>query len=192
MATSLSAPYLRCQRGILRMATEDDIEAILTYFTVNKTHLTPFEPIKLAEFYTIEYWRSQIAERHNAFLADQALKLFLFDLQHPPQIMATINFSNIIRGAFQSCTLGFSIAAQYQGQGYMTETLPVAFSYAFTDLKFHRIMAAYLPQNHRSGRLLRRLNFQIEGYALQYLCINGMWQNPVLTSLINNNFLYFI
>jgi len=133
-------------------------------------------------------WRSQIAQRHNAFLADQSLKLFLFNLQHPRQIIASINFSNIIRGAFQSCTLGFSIAAQYQGQGYMTETLSFACSSAFSELKLHRIMAAYLPHNQRSGKLLRRLGFQIEGYAPQYLCINGLWQDHFLTSLINDNF----
>lgn len=181
-------PQLQCKRGILRMATEDDIQAILTYFTLNQAHLDPFEPIKPAEFYTSDFWRVMIRDRNQAFLQDQAIKLFLFDQHNPQQIIAAINFSNIVRGVFQSCTLGFSIAAQYQGQGYMTESIPVAIAYLFSDLNFHRIMAAYMPHNQRSGRLLRRLGFQMEGYASKYLCINGTWQDHVLTSLINTKF----
>ncbi len=48
-------------------------------------------------------------------------------------------------------------------------------------------MANYVPTNERSGRLLRRLGFTVEGYARDYLCLNGTWQDHILTSLINNN-----
>lgn len=180
-------PKLQCKRGILRMATEDDIDAILRYFIVNQDHLAPFEPIKPVEFYTPNFWRVLIRDRTHAFLNDQGIKFFLFDRHNPQQIIAAINFSNVVRGAFQSCTLGFSIADQYQGQGYMAESIPVAISYLFSDLNLHRIMAAYMPHNQRSGRLLRRLGFQLEGYAPRYLCINGIWQDHMLTSLINTN-----
>jgi ribosomal-protein-alanine N-acetyltransferase len=37
----------------------------------------------------------------------------------------------------------------------------------------------------RSGRLLGRLGFVIEGYARDYLLVNGRWEDHVLTSLIN-------
>ncbi|MGR3275849.1 GNAT family N-acetyltransferase [Acaryochloris sp. 'Moss Beach'] len=180
-------PKLQCKRGILRMATEDDIDAILRYFIVNQDHLAPFEPIKPVEFYTPNFWRVLIRDRTHAFLNDQGIKFFLFDRHNPQQIIAAINFSNVVRGAFQSCTLGFSIADQYQGQGYMAESIPVAIAYLFSDLNLHRIMAAYMPHNQRSGRLLRRLGFQLEGYAPRYLCINGIWQDHMLTSLINTN-----
>jgi len=180
-------PKLQCKRGILRMATEADIDAILRYFIINRDHLEPFEPTKPAEFYTSEFWRVLIRDRKQAFLYDQGIKFFLFDRHNPQQIIAAINFSNVVRGAFQSCSLGFSISAQHQGQGYMTESIPVAISYLFSTLNFHRIMAAYMPHNHRSGRLIRRLDFQVEGYAPRYLCINGIWQDHVLTSLINDN-----
>lgn len=48
-------------------------------------------------------------------------------------------------------------------------------------------MAAYLPDNERSGKLLKRLGFVVEGYARDYLMIDGQWQDHILTSLINHN-----
>ncbi|MGH9831222.1 MAG: GNAT family N-acetyltransferase, partial [Blastocatellia bacterium] len=40
--------------------------------------------------------------------------------------------------------------------------------------------------NSRSGKLLRRLNFVVEGYARDYLCIAGKWEDHIMTSLTNN------
>jgi ribosomal-protein-alanine N-acetyltransferase len=37
----------------------------------------------------------------------------------------------------------------------------------------------------RSGRLLRALGFVVEGYARDYLQINGRWEDHILTSLTN-------
>ncbi|MEC4867810.1 MAG: hypothetical protein SAJ11_17195 [Jaaginema sp. PMC 1078.18] len=48
-------------------------------------------------------------------------------------------------------------------------------------------MAAYMPHNRRSGSVLKRLDFVIEGYALDYLMIQDVWQDHILTSLINKD-----
>lgn len=69
----------------------------------------------------------------------------------------------------------------------MTEALKVAIDYVFTELNIHRIVANYLPHNQRSAKLLKRLGFAVEGYACDYLMINGQWQDRFLTSLTNHN-----
>ena len=48
-------------------------------------------------------------------------------------------------------------------------------------------MANYMPINERSGRLLRSLGFQVEGYARDYLYVGGAWRDHVLTALTNPN-----
>lgn len=53
----------------------------------------------------------------------------------------------------------------------------------------HRIMANYMPHNQRSGALLARLGFEREGYAKDYLLIDGKWQDHVLTALTNKEWL---
>jgi ribosomal-protein-alanine N-acetyltransferase len=42
-----------------------------------------------------------------------------------------------------------------------------------------------MPRNQRSGNLLKRLGFVVEGYARDYLLINDRWEDHILTSLTN-------
>ena len=67
----------------------------------------------------------------------------------------------------------------------MREALVRVISYAFDDIGLHRVKAAYLPSNERSGRLLRGLGFVVEGYARDYLLIEGRWQDQILVGLTN-------
>jgi ribosomal-protein-alanine N-acetyltransferase len=127
------------------------------------------------------------ARSRYGFFADRSLKLFIFNQNYPDRIIGSVNFANFIRGVFQSCLLGYNLAENEQGQGYMTEALRVAIAYVFEELNFHRVMAAYLPHNRRSGNVLKRLGFKVEGYAYDYLMIDRVWQDHVLTSLINPN-----
>jgi ribosomal-protein-alanine N-acetyltransferase len=52
--------------------------------------------------------------------------------------------------------------------------------YAFAVLRLHRLEAACIPTNAASIRLLESCGFDREGYARQYLCINGVWQDHLL------------
>ncbi|HEY9634571.1 MAG TPA: GNAT family N-acetyltransferase [Coleofasciculaceae cyanobacterium] len=178
---------LESERTILRLAQRHDVPAIIDYYTSNKVHLAPFEPKKCQDFYTDSYWYFEVKGRLDAFNTGQSLKLFLYKKGNLNVIIGSINFTNFVRAVFQSCTLGYSLAAVEQGKGYMTEALKVAINYVFTELNLHRIMAAYLPHNQRSGLLLKRLGFVVEGYARDYLMINNQWQDHILTSLINPN-----
>ncbi|RLS12169.1 30S ribosomal protein S5 alanine N-acetyltransferase, partial [Acinetobacter baumannii] len=71
------------------------------------------------------------------------------------------------------------------GQGLMFEALQPLIRYMQRQERMHRIMANYMPHNHRSGNLLARLGFEREGYAKDYLMIDGQWRDHVLTALTN-------
>jgi hypothetical protein len=43
-----------------------------------------------------------------------------------------------------------------------------------------------MPSNFRSARLLFGLQFQFEGLAKRYLCINGRWEDHILTSRLRS------
>lgn len=178
-------PTLTTPRLVVRMATRSDVAALLDYHLENKAFLTPFEPEKPDNFYTKEFWRIQIDKAITEFSYEQSLRLCLFPAQKPKHIIGKINFTQVYRGAFHSCTLGYSLSESAQGQGYMTEALTESIHYIFKEFNLHRIMANYMPHNRRSGQLLRRLGFTVEGYARDYLLINGRWEDHVLTSLTN-------
>jgi ribosomal-protein-alanine N-acetyltransferase len=100
-------------------------------------------------------------------------------------VLGECNFTNIVRGPFQACFLGFSIGGRYEGRGLMHEALSAAIDHVFSQYRLHRIMANHRPENLRSGKLLTKLGFEREGLARAYLKINGEWADHVLTSRIN-------
>ncbi|BCX09369.1 alanine acetyltransferase [Fischerella major NIES-592] len=183
----IELPLIITQRLLLRMATQEDIPEIIQYFTENKTYFTPFYPRWADSFFTEEYWQLQLELNFHEFRNDLSLRLFLFLRDNPRKIIGTINFSNFVRGVAQYCNLGYGLAEAEQGKGYMTEALQAAIAYIFKELNMHRVMANYMPHNQRSGNLLKRLGFVVEGYARNYLLIDGQWQDHILTSLTNPN-----
>jgi ribosomal-protein-alanine N-acetyltransferase len=182
-----SSPLLSTQRLLVRMADYRDVAKIARYYLDNRAFLAPFEPIRPNEFFTEEFWRSQVERNLVEFNYQQSLKLFIFEQNHPKTIIGIINFTQFSRGPFYACAVGYSLAENKQGKGYMQEALSAAIKHIFEALNYHRIMANYMPRNQRSGNLLRKLGFVVEGYARDYLQINGKWEDHILTSLINSN-----
>jgi ribosomal-protein-alanine N-acetyltransferase len=66
----------------------------------------------------------------------------------------------------------------------MTEGLRLVLSFAFERLRLYRVEAACLPHNAASRKLLLKSGFREEGYARQYLSIDGKWQDHVLFGLL--------
>lgn len=180
-------PIIVTKRLIIRLATKEDIPEILKYYTDNHNYLARFHPLSSVEILTKQYWDNQLEADVWEFIHDYSLKLFIFRKIQPTIIIGNINFRNFIRSAAQFCTVGYSLAEAFQGNGYMTEALQASINYVFQELNMHRIMANYLPTNQRSGNLLKRLGFVIEGYARDYLLINGKWEDHILTSLVNSS-----
>ncbi len=105
----------------------------------------------------------------------------------PDVVIGVAALTNISRGVFQACNLGYSIGKPFEGQGYMTEMVAAVVDYAFTNLDLHRVMASYMPENARSGALLERLGFEREGVARRYLKIAGAWRDHILTAKVRDD-----
>jgi ribosomal-protein-alanine N-acetyltransferase len=176
---------LETARLLLVLPDKADAARMVHYYDVNREHLAPWESLRSAEFYTEDFWSIEIARIKNDFLIDRALTVVLLDKLDPDApILGQVSLRNIIRGAFQACHLGYSLDREAVGKGLMFEGLTRVITYAFDDMHLHRLMANYIPTNERSGRLLRRLGFVVEGYARDYLFLAGKWQDHVLTSLV--------
>jgi ribosomal-protein-alanine N-acetyltransferase len=172
-------------RLTVRMAGEADAPAIARYFRDNREFLGPWDPQRPERFYTGEFWAERVLRNREEAERDQSLRMFIFPNEAPGDVIGTVNLSEFVRGVFQACYLGYGLSAAREGRGYMSEALRGAIAHAFGPLRMHRIMANYLPYNRRSGNVLKGLGFQVEGYARDYLRINGRWEDHVLTSLTN-------
>lgn len=181
----LQTPVFITSRLVVRLLHQQDIPEVLNYYLENQEFLEPFEPVRPRNFYTREFWSQHIEKSLIEYGYDRSLRLFFFKKTDPTKVIGTANFTSMNQGVSYSCNLGYSLAESEQGKGYMTEALEVSIRYLFDDLNMHRINANYMPHNRRSGNVLKRLGFTVEGYARDYLLINGKWEDHILTSLIN-------
>ncbi|MGH8850218.1 MAG: GNAT family N-acetyltransferase [Casimicrobiaceae bacterium] len=92
-------------------------------------------------------------------------------------LLGVFNFSEIVRGAFNSCYLGYYAFAAHAGQGYMSEGLTLTLGIAFGKLRLHRAEANVQPTNRRSVALVRRAGFTREGFSRRYVKIAGRWRD---------------
>lgn len=177
-------------RLVLLPQHPDQLADLQKYYLDNAAHLEPWEPARTEDFHTEEAWQKRLQAAVDAREAGQALKLVI-RLRETDEVIGVCNYTNIVRGSFQACHLGYSLGAGAQGQGYMYEALTASLQHVFTSLNLHRVMANYVPENDRSGRLLSRLGFVEEGVAKDYLHINGRWRDHILTSKLNPVFRHF-
>ncbi len=183
-----TVPRLETERLLLTLPGPDRAGAIATFNQTNRAHFAPSVPER-REAMTPEYWRERLVQAARDFEADRALHLFLFERGAPAgAVVGECAFTEIVRGPFQAAYLGYKLSQDHEGRGLMTEALTAAIAYAFERMRLHRIMANYRPENERSGRLLRRLGFSVEGYARDYLFLAGAWRDHVLTSLSSGSF----
>lgn len=186
MAEANEFPHIETERLLLTIPEPDAAPRMLAFTVENREHLTRWQPPEPGGYYTEKFWRDYLAASQADFKQGCSMRLVLFERERPDgSVIGACNFSNFIRGPFQACFLGYKIDHRAEGRGLMYEALNAAIAYAFDDLRLHRIMANYVPTNERSGKLLRRLGFTVEGYARNYLLIDGEWRDHVLTALTN-------
>ena len=131
------------------------------------------------------YWEVELPRRQAAMNAGQAVHLVGFLRQGDDgEIGCMTSFWGIEHGDFDACTISFLLDRPLQGRGLMYEALRPVVPEVLRRHQLHRVMATHLPENLRSARLLRRLGFAVEGYARDFLRINGRWRDAVLLSLL--------
>lgn len=156
------------------------------YFAVNEQHLKKWSPSVPRSHHSIDSWQRRLDERELEFASGLSAHFIGTD-EAESHVIGSCSLSNVVRGVFQACHMGYSIAERYEGQGYMKKIVSHAIAHGFNEMKLHRIMANHMPENERSAALLKSLGFEREGYAKDYLLINGKWEDHVLNALINEN-----
>nr|WP_300003510.1 GNAT family N-acetyltransferase [Tissierella sp.] len=172
------------ERLILKILDKSYAGLVLEYYIRNKDFLNDWEPSKNEELYTTIYHEEQLhrelidIENHNS------LRLWIFK-KDEAKIIGCVSFSNIIRGAFMSCHLGYKLDKDEINKGYMTEAIKKAIDIIFNEWGLHRIEANIMPRNIPSLKVAEKLEFYNEGLAYKYLKINGNWEDHIHMVLLN-------
>lgn len=95
-------------------------------------------------------------------------------------LVGTLNLNSIIRGSFQSASIGYWVSHHRNGEGIASAAVASAERVAFCTLGLHRIQGETRVDNHASQRVLVKNRFARYGVAPDYLRIAGRWQEHVL------------
>jgi ribosomal-protein-alanine N-acetyltransferase len=176
---------IETERLFLGLPEPADAAAIVAYYEENRAHLEPWSPSWPAGFFTEEFWRDQARSARQDFRAGTAVRMVFVLRAKPRRVIGNLSLTQVFRGPAHHCVMGYSLTRDLQGHGYMLEAVRAAVTYAFEELRLHRVSASYMPHNRRSAAVLRRAGFTIEGYACDYIRIDGRWEDHIMTAIVN-------
>jgi ribosomal-protein-alanine N-acetyltransferase len=167
-----------------RLIALDDAPVLAELLRANRDFLAQWEPMRGAEYFTEAGQHAAIAASLSERDGGHGVPCVMLD--GDGAVVGRVNISNIVRGAFQSASLGYWMAESAGGRGVATAAVRDIIRMAFTDLGLHRIQADTLVHNVASQRVLARNGFVRIGLAPRYLKIAGRWQDCVLHQVIND------
>jgi ribosomal-protein-alanine N-acetyltransferase len=183
---SETLPAVQGEGVFLRAAQMSDFPQWMALRERSRDFLTPWEPSWPEDDLTRASFRRRLKRYSEDMRGDLAYPFLLF--RHSDNaLLGGLTLTNIRRGVAQSGSLGYWIGAPYAHQGYMTRGVLALVPFAFEGLRLHRVEAACIPTNQPSIRLLERTGFRREGYAREYLCINGLWQDHLLYARLQSD-----
>jgi ribosomal-protein-alanine N-acetyltransferase len=179
---------LRLERGrvYLRYPVMRDWRAWSALRAESQAFLTPWEPTWSHDALSRGAFRRRL-RMYKSEMRQGVTYSFLIFRAADDVLLGGITLSNLRRGVAQTATLGYWIGLPHARQGYMSEALLAVLEFAFQRLGLHRVEAACLPTNEASRRLLLKSGFREEGYARQYLRINGRWQDHQLFAVLRGD-----
>jgi len=179
-------------------------EPVSAFYQRNRAHFAPWDPPTPEDVFTVPGQAQRLEQGLLAFRSLTALRWWMVPAPAPAppgtpgapplpdavsQVIGSVHFSQIARGAFHCAMLGYALDQAHVGQGLMHEALQASLAEVFSGrVNLHRVQAGYRPENRRSAAVLARLGFEIEGLAKRYLFIDGDWRDHCLTARLNPDF----
>jgi len=173
------------QEIFIRQLELSDAEDLLKLEAENRDFFQLYAPIKDEKFYTIDGQVERI-EKNVLLTKQDSVYSFGIFLTDSKQLIGNVTLSEVARGNYQSCWIGYYLDRKHNGKGYMTKAVKLVVDYGFNELKLHRIEAGVMPHNIRSIKVLEKAGFHKEGIAIENVKINGRWENHQTLAIVNN------
>lgn len=166
----------------LRAFTLADVGELVDLRLRTREFNTPYEPRRSEAFFTEAGQRAEVQRDLDAWETDRMYAFAIVE-RESGRICGRVALANIVRGAWESCTLGYFVDEACNGRGYATEAVGLAVGFALGPARLHRVQAAVMPHNLRSARVLEKNGFEREGFAPRYLRLDGEWRDHDLFAL---------
>ena len=186
VAFAETLPTIEGEGVTLRLPQMAEFEEWAALRTASRDFLTPWEPSWPADDLTRAAFRRRLKRYAEDWRTDQSYAFFIFRKQDN-LLLGGLTLANVRRGVAQAGSIGYWLGMPFARNGYMTAAVKGVLPFCFETLRLHRVEAACIPTNTASIRLLERCGFLREGFARQYLCIDGIWQDHLLYARLKDD-----
>jgi [ribosomal protein S5]-alanine N-acetyltransferase len=159
-----------------------DLDELVALRRANRDHTEPWEPLRDPSFYGRSGQRAELEMDVRAWEQGVGYAFAATD-SATGAILGRVALANVVRGAWLNATLGYWMSAHVARQGHGTRAVRLVLRFAFEHAGLHRVQPAIIPRNEPSQRLARAAGFRLEGRALRYLRINGVWEDHDLYAM---------
>lgn len=166
-----------------RLISIDDAPALTRLLEENRDFLAPWEPVRDDDYFTLAGQRKTIEAALERYAEGAALPCVIL-APDEAQVVGRINLNTIVRGPFQSASVGYLVAEKFNGRGLATAAVADIKRRAFEDLGLHRLEAGTLKHNLGSQKVLERNGFERFGIAPRYLKIAGEWRDHIMFQVL--------
>lgn len=174
---------LNTQRLRLRPYASSDVEALFAIYS----------DVRVMRYWSYPPWTS--IDKAHEMVAKDATELAAGE--HLRLGMETVDGARLIghcslfnlNAQCQRAEIGYGMAFDAWGKGYMHEALSAVVSYAFTELALNRIEADIDPRNVGSAKTLERLGFQNEGLLRERWVVDGEVSDSGIYGLLRRDWL---
>lgn len=135
-----------------------------------------------AAWTSIEHAQAMIERDRAALAGGDALRLGL-QRRHDGALLGTCSLFKL-NAQCRRAEVGYAMASDCWGQGYMHEALQALLGYGFGTLALNRIEADIDPRNTASARSLERLGFTREGLLRERWIVEGEVSDTALYGLL--------
>jgi ribosomal-protein-alanine N-acetyltransferase len=161
----------------IRPVEPGDAETLARLYAQAREFLAPFDPPRSEGFATVAGQRRELERLHELRRQGRHER---FLIEAGGEAVGSLGVSNIVRGPFQSASIGYWVAQAWNGRGIASEAVRLVTEWAFCEALLHRLEAATLLENVASQRVLEKNRFRRIGISPRYLHIGGAWRDHLL------------
>lgn len=129
-----------------------------------------------------EVW---IETHQEAFESKEAMTLAITE-SDSGQLVGCISLDLML--AHKKAELGYWIGEEFWGRGYGTEAAKAIVKFGFESLGINKIQARYMAGNEASGKIMRKIGMEQEGYLKEDVVRLGKLTDTVVYGLLKVNF----
>ncbi len=167
-------------RVLIRPQTDDDCESFIAAVRRSRSlHRNRINPKAATRAAFDKYFKSGPPGQKQRFLVI---------LRATRELVGVINLNDVIRGNFQSASVGYYAFLPHNKKGLMREGLLLVLKHAFRKLKLHRVEANIQPENKRSIALVKSCRFVREGFSRRMIKVCGRWRDHERWAILAENF----